>query len=92
MLPPLFSLASDCFLLPTQVGADAKQRLNSSYNKKHGIAVCAVADIKILPTWNFKYVANGSMMKKIQHMCAENGFDYPQLLTQLQLLGDHHVD
>ena len=41
------------------------------------IAVCAVADIEILLTWNFKRIANGFMMKKIQNVCTKNGFDCP---------------
>ena len=56
------------------------------------IAVCAVADIEILLTWNFKHIANGFMMKKIQNVCTESGFDCPQLLTPLQLLGADYVD
>lgn len=56
------------------------------------IAVCAVADIEILLTWNFKHIANGTMMKKIQSVCAENGFDCPQLVTPWQLLGADYVD
>ena len=56
------------------------------------IAVCAVADIKILLTLNFEHIANGFMMKKIQSACTENGFDCPQLLTPLQLLGANYVD
>lgn len=56
------------------------------------IAVCAVADIKILLMWNFEHIANGFMMKKIQSACTENGFDCPQLLTPLQLLGADYVD
>ena len=44
------------------------------------IAVSSVAAVDILLTWNFKHIANGLMMKKIQHVCTENGFDCPQLL------------
>jgi hypothetical protein len=56
------------------------------------IAVCAVAGVEMLLTWNFKHIANGAMMKKIQAVCAANGFDCPQLLTPLQLLGNDDVD
>ena len=56
------------------------------------IAVSSVAAVDILLTWNFKHIANGFMMKKIQHVCTENGFDCPQLLTPLQLLGADYVD
>jgi nucleoside 2-deoxyribosyltransferase len=40
----------------------------------------------------FFYLANSAMMKKIQAVCAANGFECPQLLTPLQLLGGHDVD
>ncbi len=32
------------------------------------------------------------MMRQIERVCVENGFECPQLLTPLQLLGDDHVD
>lgn len=56
------------------------------------IAVCAVLGVDVLLTWNFKHIANGAMMRHIERVCVENGFDCPQLLTPLQLLGDDHVD
>ena len=56
------------------------------------IAVCAVANVEILLTWNFKHIANGAMMRRIEHVCTESGFACPQLLTPLQLLGDDDVD
>ncbi|MGB4115971.1 MAG: type II toxin-antitoxin system VapC family toxin [Polaromonas sp.] len=59
------------------------------------IAVCAVAGVEMLLTWNFKHIANGAngaMMKKIQAVCTANGFECPQLLTPLQLLGGDDVD
>jgi hypothetical protein len=56
------------------------------------IAVCAVAGVEMLLTWNFKHIANGAMLKKIQNVCSNNGFECPQLLTPLQLLGDDDVD
>ena len=56
------------------------------------IAVCAVTGVDILLTWNFKHIANGATMRQIEHVCDENGFECPQLLTPLQLLGDSDVD
>lgn len=56
------------------------------------IAVSAVAGVDILLTWNFKHIANGATMPQIQRVCAKNGFECPQLLTPLQLLGDDDVD
>ena len=56
------------------------------------IAVSAVAGVDILLTWNFKHIANGAKMQLIERVCAEGGFECPQLLTPLQLLGDDHVD
>ena len=56
------------------------------------IAVCAVTGVDILLTWNFKPIANGATMRQIERVCEENGFECPQLLTPLQLLGDSNVD
>ena len=56
------------------------------------IAVCAVLGVDVLLTWNFKHIANGAMMRHIERVCIENGFDCPQLLTPWQMLGDDHVD
>ena len=39
-----------------------------------------------------KPTANGAMMRHIDRVCAETGFDCPPLLTTLQPLGDDHVD
>ena len=56
------------------------------------IAVCAVTGVDILLTWNFKHIANGAKMRQIERVCDESGFECPQLLTPLQLLGDGNVD
>ena len=56
------------------------------------IAVSSVAAVDILLTWNFKHIANGAMMKKIEQVCSDNGFECPRLLTPLQLLGADDVD
>ena len=56
------------------------------------IAVSSVAPVDILLTWNFKHIANGAMMKQIEQVCSDNGFECPRLLTPLQLLGDDDVD
>ena len=56
------------------------------------IAVSAVSGVDILLTWNFKHIANGATMRQIERVCDENGFECPQLLTPLQLLGDGNVD
>ena len=56
------------------------------------IAVSSVAAVDILLTWNFKHIANGAMMKQIEQVCSDNGFECPRLLTPLQLLGDDDVD
>ena len=56
------------------------------------IAVSSVAAVDILLTWNFKHITNGAMMKQIERVCSDNGFECPRLLTPLQLLGDDDVD
>ena len=56
------------------------------------ISVCAVTGVDILLTWNFKHIANGTTVRQIERVCDENGFECPQLLTPLQLLGDGDVD
>lgn len=39
-------------------------RLMKAFVDASYVAMCAVADIEILLTWNFKHIANGTMMKK----------------------------
>ena len=56
------------------------------------IAVSAVSGVEILLTWNFKHIANGAMMSRIERVCSEAGYRCPRLLTPLQLLGDDDVD
>ena len=49
------------------------------------IALAAVNGIEYLVTWNFKHIANPSMRKKINSVCAATGFGPPTICTPEEL-------
>jgi hypothetical protein len=54
------------------------------------IAVSAVHGIEFLMTWNCAHIANAMIVKKIQAICAAEGFTCPVLCTPEELMGIDH--
>jgi hypothetical protein len=51
------------------------------------IAVAAVHEVDYLLTWNCKHIANAEIMRKIYHLCKEEGFNCPVICTPTELMG-----
>ena len=55
------------------------------------IAVCAVHRIDYLMTWNCAHIANAEIIKVVRRICAEHGFECPEICTPDELMGDSNV-
>ena len=56
------------------------------------IAVSAVHEMQFLLTWNCRHIANAEMLRKIQSVCLERGFNCPVVCTPGELMGDQTND
>lgn len=45
------------------------------------VAYAAFHSIDYLLTWNCKHLANGMLLKKIEHVCADLGYNAPVIVT-----------
>ena len=50
------------------------------------IAVAAVHGVNYLLTWNCRHIANAKILKRIQTICDDRGFDIPLICTPEELL------
>jgi len=72
------SLAEKIFgatTLPDKAGADALH-----------IAVAAVNAMDFLLTWNCTHLANGVVLKIVNAVCRDNGYDPPMVCTPEELM------
>ena len=51
------------------------------------IAISAVHRIDFLLTWNCAHIANAQIVKKLQEICAQQGFPCPVVCTPEELMG-----
>lgn len=51
------------------------------------IAICAVHEIDFLLTWNCAHIANAQIVKKVQAICIQNGYQCPLICTPEELMG-----
>ncbi|MEM1010405.1 MAG: type II toxin-antitoxin system VapC family toxin [Myxococcota bacterium] len=54
------------------------------------IAIAATQQTDYLLTWNFKHIANATMLTGIIRCCAEQGYQTPIICTPEQLLENNH--
>ncbi|MBX2807507.1 MAG: type II toxin-antitoxin system VapC family toxin [Cellvibrionaceae bacterium] len=52
------------------------------------IAVCCVAGVDYLLTWNCKHIANAQCYRAIEELCIAQGYIPPVICTPAELLGD----
>ena len=62
--------------LPTKASRDAAH-----------IALSAVHEMHFLLTWNCRHIANAEMLRKIEQVCGDLGFQCPVVCTPDELLG-----
>lgn len=65
----------DAAILPTKAVRDAAH-----------IAVAAVHGVDYLLTWNCRHIANAQVVKRIQRICDDRGFEIPLICTPEELL------
>ncbi len=63
-------------IIPKRAGTDAAH-----------IAVAAIHGIDFLMTWNCKHIANAAMIRTVEGVCREQGFDCPVMCTPEELMG-----
>ena len=54
------------------------------------IAAATVNNLDIIVTWNFKHINNPFMMKKIQKVIVEAGYNFPIICSPEEMLGDEY--
>ncbi|MGD9855498.1 MAG: type II toxin-antitoxin system VapC family toxin [Planctomycetaceae bacterium] len=52
------------------------------------IAIAAVHHVDILLTWNCRHIANAAIMKELDEVVAQSGYELPILCTPEELMGD----
>ncbi len=52
------------------------------------IALSAVHEVDYLLTWNFRHIDNAETKPVIRKVCLDNGYQYPEICTPIQLMGD----
>ena len=72
---PLASALIQSGMIPTRAARDASH-----------IAISAVHGIDYLMTWNCAHIANATIIKTVQRVCAQNGFSCPVICTPEELL------
>lgn len=67
----------DSGIIPRQSATDAAH-----------IAVSAVHGMDYLMTWNCAHIANAAIVRKIEKICKQLGFDCPVICTPEELMGE----
>lgn len=52
------------------------------------IAVAAVHGVDFLLTWNCKHLANAQLLRAVNHLLTESGYEPPVICTPDELMGD----
>lgn len=63
-------------IIPKKAGTDAAH-----------IAIAAIHSIDFLLTWNCRHIANAAMIRAVEQVCQEQGFDCPVICTPEELMG-----
>lgn len=56
------------------------------------VALAAYHEVDYLLTWNCRHIDNAEMKPLIRSVCAINGYQYPEICTPLELMGDQDDD
>lgn len=52
------------------------------------VALAAYHEVDYLLTWNCRHIDNAEMKPLIRSVCINNGYQYPEICTPLELMGD----
>jgi predicted nucleic acid-binding protein len=56
------------------------------------VALAAYHGVDYLLTWNCRHIDNAEMKPLIRAVCIKKGFQYPEICTPLELMGDQDDD
>jgi hypothetical protein len=68
-----------------RAGALPKSAIGDSLH----IAISAVHGIDYLLTWNYRHIDNAEKKPIIRKVCLENGYEYPEICTPQELMGEN---
>ena len=66
-------------VIPKKAGTDAAH-----------IALAAVHHMDFLLTWNCKHIANAAIVRTVEKVCQDRGFECPVICTPEELMGGSH--
>lgn len=56
------------------------------------VALASYHEVDYLLTWNCRHIDNAEMKPLIRSVCINNGYQYPEICTPLELMGDQDDD
>ncbi len=56
------------------------------------VALAAYHEVDYLLTWNCRHIDNAELKPLIRSVCISNGYQYPEICTPLELMGDQDDD
>jgi hypothetical protein len=84
---PLLDLTLDVDELAEKIMASGLLPERASRDAVH-IAVACVHHVDFLLTWNCRHIANATILKDLQHIIAQAGYEMPVICTPEELIGD----
>lgn len=54
------------------------------------IAIAAIYGLDYLMTWNCKHIANAEILRRMQIICADEGYAMPTICTPEELMGEQN--
>ena len=68
-----------------RAGAIPKKAIGDSLH----VALSAVHGIDYLLTWNYRHIDNAEVKPIIRKACMQNGYEYPEICTPQELMGEY---
>jgi hypothetical protein len=84
---PLLDLSLDVDELAEKIMASGLLPERASRDAVH-IAVACVHNVDFLLTWNCRHIANANIIKDLQHIIVDAGYEMPVICTPEELIGD----
>lgn len=84
---PLLDLTSDIDELAEKIMASGLFPERASRDAVH-IAVACVHNVDFLLTWNCRHIANATILRDLQHIIVDAGYEMPVICTPEELIGD----
>ena len=84
---PLLDLTLDVDELAEKIMASGLLPERASRDAVH-IAVACVHNVDFLLTWNCRHIANATILRDLQHIIVDAGYDMPVICTPEELIGD----